>query len=229
MKFGVTQTFPCNYLANKDERLLVCMENESELSHLYHTLIQIGFRRSGEQLYRPHCEHCQACESLRILCANFVASKSQKRVLNKNRHISVRLLEQERDDYYPLYETYIAAYHSDGSMFPASYEQYRGFIHCAWKNPVFIEGRDNGKLIGVAVTDITNSGLSALYTFYSPEYNKSSLGTFFILQQIKIAKQKQLPYLYLGYQIEECNKMNYKNKFHPHQRLIDNQWVLSTK
>ncbi|MDT0594017.1 arginyltransferase [Glaciecola petra] len=229
MKFGVTQTFACNYLPDKEERLLVCMEQESELQGLYNSLIQVGFRRSGEQLYRPHCENCKACESIRIICAKFLPSKSQKRVLSKNKDVQIQVVNSERDDYYALYEHYIAKYHHDGSMFPATYEQYRSFVHCDWNKPCFIEGRVDDKLIGVAVTDTITNGLSALYTFFEPSMAKRSLGTFFILQQIRIAIEKELPYLYLGYQIDECNKMNYKQKFFPHQRLRDNQWILSTK
>lgn len=229
MKFGVTQEFECSYLPEQEERLLVCMEPSETLQESYPKLIQAGFRRSGEQLYRPHCKACNACESLRILTHTFLASRSQKRILNKNLDIEVMIHEGERDDYYPLYERYINASHSDGSMFPPSYEQYRNFIHCYWQSPIFIEGRINGELIGVAVTDKLSSGLSALYTFYEPSLYKRSLGTFFILQQIKACVDLGLPYLYLGYQIDQCNKMNYKNKFYPHQRLRDNRWILFSK
>jgi arginyl-tRNA--protein-N-Asp/Glu arginylyltransferase len=228
VKFGVTQSFTCSYLPDREEKLLVCMEPAEDLTEHYSSIIQAGFRRSGEQLYRPHCKSCSACESLRVLSTHFVLSKSQKRVLAKNKNIVVTVIEGERDDYYALYEKYIIGAHQDGSMFPPSYEQYRNFIHCYWQSPLFIEGRIDGKLVGVAVTDKVKDGLSALYTFFDPDMSKYSLGTFFILQQIQICQQRQIPYLYLGYQIDQCNKMNYKNKFHPHQRYSDNKWVLHT-
>lgn len=229
MKFGVTQAFDCSYLPEHEEQLLVCMEPMDSLQHNYSNLIQVGFRRSGEQLYRPHCKACNACESLRILTANFKASKSQKRILSKNKAVQIKVLDGERDDYYPLYERYINHCHSDGSMYPPSYEQYRNFIHCYWQSPIFIEGRIDGKLVGVAVTDKLASGLSALYTFFDPDMQKQSLGTFFILQQIQHCQTLSLPYLYLGYQIDACTKMNYKNNFYPHQRLQENKWHLFTK
>lgn len=228
MKFGVTQSFPCSYLDNRDEQLLVCMEDSENLVGFYSDLIQVGFRRSGEQLYRPHCKQCNACESLRILVDKFIPSKSQKRVLSKNKHVVTTLVEEERDDYYPLYEKYISASHKDGSMYPPSYEQYRNFIHCTWQSPKFIEGRVNGELIGVAVTDTIDRGLSALYTFFDPTYAKQSLGTFFILKQIAKCQDKALPFLYLGYQIDACAKMNYKNRFFPHERFSNNKWQLFT-
>lgn len=228
MKFGVTQPFTCSYLPGREEKLLVCMEPAEDLTEHYSSLIQAGFRRSGEQLYRPHCNSCNDCESLRVLCTKFIFSKSQKRVLAKNKNVVVSVIEGERDDYYALYEKYILGAHQDGSMFPPSYEQYRSFIHCFWQSPLFIEGRVDGKLVGVAVTDKVKDGLSALYTFFDPDMSKYSLGTFFILQQIHICQQRQIPYLYLGYQIDQCKKMNYKNKFYPHQRYKDNKWVLHT-
>lgn len=226
MKFGVTQTFDCNYLEHKEEQLLVCMEESNTLRDQYPQLIQAGFRRSGEQLYRPHCKTCNACESLRIMVSDFIPSRSQKRVLSRNSNIEIKVLEGERDDYYPLYEKYIVEAHKDGSMFPPSYEQYRHFIHCSWQSPLFIEGRIDGHLVGVAVTDRVNIGLSALYTFFDPHLRSQSLGTFFILQQIRLCQERALQYLYLGYQIDACGKMNYKNKFHPHQRYQQNEWIL---
>ncbi|MGB3727427.1 MAG: arginyltransferase [Glaciecola sp.] len=229
MKFGVTQAFPCSYLSEHEEQLLVCMEPIDSLQSNYPVLIQAGFRRSGEQLYRPHCKQCNACESLRIIASAFTPSKSQKRIINKNKDIIMSVHDGERDDYYPLYEEYINANHSDGSMYPASYEQYRNFVHCYWQSPIFIEGRINGELVGVAVTDKLSNGLSALYSFFDPSLAKRSLGTFFILQQVQICQQMQMPYLYLGYQIDQCAKMNYKNNFYPHQRLQDNRWVLFSK
>jgi len=202
------------------------MENSQELPEHYSNLIQAGFRRSGDQIYRPHCQSCNECESLRILTTNFVPSKSQKRVLAKNKDICINVIEGERDDYYALYEKYISGAHQDGAMYPPSYEQYRNFIHCHWQSPLFVEGRIDGKLIGVAVTDKVKLGLSALYTFFDPEMSKCSLGTFFILQQILICQQKEIPYLYLGYQIDQCHKMSYKKNFYPHQRYKDNKWGL---
>ncbi len=229
MKFGVTQAFQCSYLDEQQEQLLVCMEDDEDLNAHYSSLIQVGFRRSGEQLYRPYCKNCNACESLRIVTASFKPSRSQKRILNKNNDIAVETVVHERDDYYSLYETYISLKHSDGSMYPPSYEQYRNFIHCNWQNPIYIEGRIKDKLVGVAVTDKVNRGLSALYTYFDPNMSNRSLGTFFILQQIKECKKLNIPYLYLGYQIDECSKMNYKRKFLPHQRYQNGHWVLFTK
>lgn len=225
MKFGLTQQFTCNYLPEYKEQLIVSMAPSEELSDAYSQLMHAGFRRSGEQLYRPQCPSCDRCQSIRVLSKCFTPTKSQKRVLNKNRDWLVRVSEHERDDYYPLYERYIEALHADGSMYPPSYEQYRNFVRCQWQQPIFIEARkSDGTLIAVAVTDKVKDGLSALYTYYSPEYEKYSLGKFMIMQQIEKSQAMGLQFVYLGFQIDECRKMNYKTAFRPFQRLINDMW-----
>lgn len=229
MKFGITEEFTCSYLPEKKERLLVCMEDAEQIKQQYEHLIQLGFRRSGDQIYRPHCLNCNACESLRIPVNEFQVSKSQKRVLTKNKDVRISFHDDDKQEYYELYERYINQVHQDSSMYPPSKEQYYGFIKCSWNQPIFIEGRKNGQLIGVAVTDKVPSGLSALYTFFAPELAKLSLGTLFILKQIALCKTLNRKYLYLGYQIDQCRKMNYKSKFYPHQRFSKNSWVKVAK
>lgn len=228
MKFGITQDFECSYIKGQQERLLICMEPIDTLKGHYKQLIQAGFRRSGVQLYKPHCGECDSCQSIRVLCNRFTPSKSQKRLLNKNKDIVVKWIEEERDDYYPLYEQYINECHRDGSMYPPSYDQYRCFFDCIWQRPTYIEGRIDGKLVGVAVCDKVDDGLSALYTFFDPSLRSRSLGSYFILQQIKSCYEQNLPHLYLGYQIDECKKMNYKSKFTPHERFKEGQWKLNS-
>jgi arginine-tRNA-protein transferase len=229
LKFGLTQQFDCNYLANQQEQLLVCVEPDDVLKRVFSDLTDSGFRRSGSQIYRPHCLTCQACQSIRVLARAFKLSKSQKRVLSKNQDLVIQISTQSKPEYYPLYERYVNQVHSDGSMFPATQEQYQGFVNCEWQKPLFIEAFLDNKLVGVAVTDKLELGYSALYTFFEPSMGKRSLGTFFILKQIEIAASKRLPYLYLGYQVDACQKMNYKQNFYPHERFFDNNWHLSVK
>jgi leucyl-tRNA---protein transferase len=230
MKFGLTQTFPCSYLDEQQERLLVFVDDALQPSAKhYDLLIGAGFRRSGIQIYRPHCPNCQACESLRLPVEHFKPSKSQKRVLKLNSDIQIKISENDKPEYYPIYESYINQRHADGSMFPASLEQYRGFIICPWDNALFVEMHLQDKLIGVAVTDKLISSLSALYTFFLPEYAQRSLGTYAILQQVQLAQQLNCDFLYLGYQIDSCQKMNYKQNFLPHERFLDDKWQLIVK
>lgn len=229
MKFGLTQQFTCSYLEGQKEQLLVFVDEQGPHIDQYELLISSGFRRSGEQIYRPNCPNCQACQSIRIPVQDFTPSKSQKRVLTKNRDLSISVNKEDRDEYYPLYEQYINQRHSDGSMYPASYQQYLGFIRSEWAKPLFVEIYKAEELIGIAVTDELRHGFSALYTFFLPSEAERSLGTFAILKQIELAKDHNKPYVYLGYQVDDCQKMNYKSNFMPHERFFDNNWQLITK
>ena len=139
MKFGVTTAFTCSYLPEQDERLLVFMSDNDPTLHEYDLLIGAGFRRSGTQVYRPHCGSCNACESIRLPVNNFAASKSQKRIIKRNQDLTIRISNGDKPEYYPLYESYINQRHDDGSMYPATLEQYQGFILSPWNNALFIE------------------------------------------------------------------------------------------
>ena len=229
MKFGITTPFTCSYLPEQDERLLVFMSETQPTLNEYDFLIGAGFRRSGTQVYRPHCGSCTACESIRLPVNLFTASKSQKRIMKRNKDLTTRISHNNKPEYYPLYESYINQRHADGSMYPATIEQYQGFVLSPWDNALFIEIYANDVLIGVAVTDNLESSLSALYTFFKPEEQQRSLGIFAILQQIELTKSLNKPFLYLGYQIDTCQKMSYKQNFLPHERFFDDKWQLITK
>jgi arginyl-tRNA--protein-N-Asp/Glu arginylyltransferase len=229
MKFGITTTFTCSYLPEQDERLLIFMSDTQPTMLEYDYLISAGFRRSGTQVYRPHCGSCNACESIRLPVNTFTPSKSQKRIMKRNQDLTIHISHDDKPEYYPLYESYINQRHSEGSMYPATLEQYQGFVLSPWNNALFIELHASDELIGVAVTDNLVSSLSALYTFFKPEEQQRSLGNFAILQQIELAKSLNKPFLYLGYQIDTCQKMSYKQNFLPHERFFDDKWQLITK
>jgi arginyl-tRNA--protein-N-Asp/Glu arginylyltransferase len=228
MKFGITQSFDCSYLPQQQEKLLIYAEDKPPGPY-YETLLEVGFRRSGEQIYRPHCDLCQACQSIRIPVVMFRPTKSQKRLLNRNQDIKVVVSEVNKAQYYALYEQYINQRHDDGSMYPASEKQYASFLSCNWITPLFIEFFLAERLIAVAVTDQLQGSLSALYTFFAPDQQARSLGTFAVLQQISIAAQRGKKYVYLGYQIDSCQKMSYKRNFLPHERFFQDKWQLITK
>jgi arginyl-tRNA--protein-N-Asp/Glu arginylyltransferase len=229
MKFGITAPFTCSYLPEQDESLLIFMSDSDPTITEYDFLIGAGFRRSGTQVYRPHCEACKACESIRLPVDIFTASKSQKRIMKRNQDLTIHISDNDKPEYYPLYESYVNQRHADGSMYPATKEQYQGFILSPWNNALFIEIYATNELIGVAVTDNLASSLSALYTFFKPDQQQRSLGNFAILQQIELAKSLNKPFLYLGYQIDTCQKMSYKQNFLPHERFFDDKWQLITK
>lgn len=229
LKLGLSKPFPCSYLADRDEQLLVVVDKEVAIPDVYSFLVEKGFRRSGDQVYQPYCSTCNACQSIRIPVRDFRPSKSQKRNLKKNADITIRISHSVKDNYYPLYETYINEVHKDGVMYPATREQFDGFIESKHYAQLFVELWLEGELIGVAVTDKLTNGLSAIYTFYDHSLKSRGLGVLSILLEIKIAKDLGLDFLYLGYQIEQCAKMKYKTKYKPYQLLTNNTWKTVNK
>lgn len=224
VKFGISTTFPCGYLAHQQEQLLVYIDEQPLSPKIYTMLQRQGFRRSDDQVYKPHCPNCNACQSIRISPSRFTPSTSQKRVLNKGKAFKLNISTSAKPEYYPLFEHYVNAKHQSGVMYPASPEQFASFTHCDWMEQLFIELYHGERLIAVAITDVTPDSLSAVYTFYDLDYEKYSLGTLMILQQIKLVEQLDKSWLYLGYYISDCDKMNYKTKFRPYQIRKSSHW-----
>ncbi|CCQ11803.1 Leucyl/phenylalanyl-tRNA--protein transferase [Pseudoalteromonas luteoviolacea B = ATCC 29581] len=225
-KIGLSQQFPCSYLDNKQEQLLVILDHNYFTAKRFEYLLELGFRRSGDQIYRPHCPACSACQSVRVKALEFSPSTSQRRKLKKAKSLfHYKVTDQERPEYYDLYARYINLRHRDGSMFPPNHVQYESFLFCRWLPISFIELWYDDKLIAVAVTDTMPTALSAIYTFYDPDFEQYSLGTVMILLQLEVAKRLEKSFLYLGYQIDACKKMRYKIQFEPSQRLVNDQWL----
>ena len=225
-RVGLTQEFDCSYLPNRQEQLLVILDPSCYSTDKFESLLGLGFRRSGNQIYRPHCPICSACNSVRVLAQDFIPSKSQKRKLNKAKNqFEVKYSTQERPEYYPLYSKYITMRHQNGSMYPPEKEQFQSFLLCSWLKITFIELWHQDTLAAVAVTDCMNSSISAIYTFFDPDFEHYSLGSVMILEQLKFAKEQNKQYVYLGYQIDECDKMKYKTQFLPAQKQLNDEWV----
>jgi len=226
LQFYATPEHPCSYLPGQQAKTLFVDPKAEVDQEDYSLLSDLGFRRSGPHLYRPHCSHCKACVSARVRVARFRSSKNQRRVSSRNRDIRIEIKKPYKDiEIYNLYERYINARHADGDMYPASTEQFESFLVNSDQETQFMEFRVQQRLIAVAVIDQLQLGISAIYTFYDPEESGRSLGTFAILSQIELARRAQLPYLYLGYWIRNCRKMSYKIQFQPVELLIDNYWI----
>ncbi|WP_298440268.1 arginyltransferase [uncultured Ferrimonas sp.] len=224
IRIGLSQTFPCSYIDKEQETLLLCCDpvTNAQFEHL----LELGFRRSGDQIYRPHCQTCNACVPVRVPVALFSPSRSQRRIIAKNKDIDWQVSETVKPQYRPLYHRYITSRHQDGTMYPPSDQQFDQFLLSS-KHPVmFVEGWLNGKLIAVAVTDLLLTSLSATYTFFDPDMSHRSLGKRAILAQIDLAKRIKREHLYLGYYIGACPKMSYKTEFRPVERFHNDQWQL---
>ncbi|MBR9828717.1 MAG: arginyltransferase [Oceanospirillales bacterium] len=226
LKFYATPEHDCSYLPGKQARTLFVDPRAVMDRSIYSQLSDLGFRRSGSHVYRPHCEACQACISVRIPVDQFQPSKTQQRIEKRNADLTVTSLPcAMSDEYYALYERYICQRHADGDMHPPSQEQFINFLVEGGVDSYFSEFRTaDGELLAVAVSDRLDQGLSALYTFYSPEADKRSLGVYAILWQIRQAQRAGLPYLYLGYWVKECRKMRYKTAYRPLEMLHNGEW-----
>ena len=129
-----------------------------------------------------------------------------------------------QQEHYDLYRRYTANRHSGGSMAESSPQEYLDFLTSEWSQTLFLEMREQDRLLGVAVTDQVDDGLSAVYTFFDPDLERRSLGTFAVLSQLSLARQFGLPYLYLGYWVRDCGKMAYKADYRPMQLYSHEQW-----
>jgi len=227
LKLYATRPHTCSYLPEEDATTVFIDPMAEVDGALYSELSRFGFRRSGSNIYRPHCEGCQACVPIRIVADAFKANRSQRRCMKHNSDLQFRVVESiDTDEHYALYERYISARHSDGDMYPPSRNQYRDFLTSEWDVTRYIEMRDpEQQLIALAVTDVLDHGLSAVYTFFEPEEDKRSLGMFGVLYQIQLARELKLPFVYLGYWIRKCQKMNYKTNYQPYQLMINQNWV----
>jgi len=226
LKLFATQPHPCSYLEG-EEATTVFVDPEAKIDRgLYSQLSLLGFRRSGAHLYRPQCSSCQACMSCRIPVTIFKPNRSQRRCWQKNQDITIGVAERiDTLEHYSLYSRYIESRHQDGDMFPPSEEQYKAFLTSEGGSTQYLEFRLYGELVGVSVCDQLDDGLSAVYTFYAPEHHERSLGKFAILAQIHKAHTLGLGYVYLGYWIKQCEKMNYKIQYRPLELLINRRWM----
>ncbi|OZG73694.1 arginyltransferase [Hahella sp. CCB-MM4] len=224
--FYATPEHPCSYLNDRLATTMFVDPKADVDQSLYTRLSQLGFRRSGHHYYKPRCNGCNACIPVRIPVARFEPSRSQQRTWTKNKDLQVIKCEPRfRQDHFALYQRYINERHRDGDMFPPTLDQYESFLLESREDTQFVEFRHQSRLLGVAVTDTTQDGLSSIYTFFDPSESRRALGVFGILWQIEEAKCRQLPYLYLGYWIRNCNKMSYKTNYRPIEVLVRDNWV----
>lgn len=226
LKLFATQPHPCSYI-DGEQATTVFVDPEAKIDvTLYSQLSLLGFRRSGGHLYRPQCSNCQACMSCRIPVDLFRPNRSQRRCWEKNQDIQVSTAARiDTLEHYNLYSRYIESRHQDGDMYPPSEEQYKAFLTSEWGSTRYLEFRLDGELIGVSVCDHLEDGLSAVYTFYNAELSERSLGKFAILAQIYRAQAMGLSYVYLGYWIKQCEKMNYKTDYRPLELLVNRRWL----
>ncbi len=216
---------PCPYLSDRPSQFDFVDPRLAPTPELYEALLQQGFRRGGEHIYRTACPGCQACRSLRIPVADFQPRRRQRRCWRSNQDVRLVNAGGRYDPaHFELYSRYVAARHPGGGMDDADPDLYWQYLTASWCPTEFLELRVGERLLAVAVTDDTGASLSAVYTFYDPAEQARSLGTLAILLQIEEARRRGRDWLYLGYWIEGLAQMDYKAGFCPHERLGETGW-----
>ena len=207
-------------------------ERASELNNI---LTQGGFRRSQSIAYRPACEGCRACVSVRVVADEFQASRSMRRIMNRNSDIvSEMRVAVPTSEQYSIFRAYLDSRHRDGGMADMTVLDYAMMVEDSHIETRVVEyrrregdkaGRQGGDLIAVALTDVLGDGLSMVYSFFEPDEASRSLGTFMVLDHIARAKAMGLAYVYLGYWVRGSRKMDYKSRFLPQERLTPDGWA----
>lgn len=236
-QFYLTAPSACPYLDGKLERKVFTHLVGPHASDLHDVLTQGGFRRSQAIAYRPACEACMACVSVRVCVDAFRPTASMRRNLKANRELIGRFRSpQATSEQYSLFRRYLDSRHAEGGMAHMSVLDYAlmvedshvesGLVEYRRRGPdSAITGRDEGPLLAAALSDILADGLSMVYSFYDPDLESRSLGTFMILDHIERARKLGKPYVYLGYWVDGSPKMDYKARFLPQERLTPKGWA----
>ena len=225
IQFYLGEEHDCSYLTGRRARSVYFDPNAVPDRRLYSVLVDHGFRRSGEYVYRPNCGACDACVPLRLPVANFQPSRRDRRTRRRNADLTVTSREPYfSDELFDLYRRYQHARHRDGGMDNPRPEEFLRFLDAPWSPTLFHEFRLEGRLLGVAVTDRLDQGLSAVYTFFEAEEAARGLGNLAVLWEIEEARRLRLPFLYLGYWIAESEKMAYKARFRPVEGFREGAW-----
>jgi len=235
-QFFLTAPSPCPYLEGQYERKVFTHLVGDRAAEMNDLLTQGGFRRSQNIAYRPACESCRACISVRILVNEFKMTRNMRKVVQRNSDLIGALHEAEpTTEQYSLFRTYLDARHRRGGMSDMTVLDYAMMVedtHVESKvieyrrrgPDSFITGKGEGELIAVALTDKMADGMSMVYSYYDPEHADRSLGTYMILDHIARTRALGLPHVYLGYWVKGSRKMDYKVRFTPQEHLGPKGW-----
>ena len=231
-KFFVTNPSPCPYLPGKIERKVFTELNGRNANELNEALGRIGFRRSQSVAYRPSCIDCSACVSVRVLAEEFTPNATQRKLMRRHADIEVSACRPwTTEEQYALLRKYLAVRHPGGGMADMDEHDFADMVEQTPVRTYVVEYREPsvdgkpGKLVGACLSDQQSDGLSMIYSFFEPDdHRRSGLGTFIILDHIVRAGRNGLPYVYLGYWVEESKRMAYKSRFRPLERLGPGGW-----
>ena len=226
LNFYLTPSQACSYLPGQEASSLIADPRVRINTPTYAKLIDHGFRRSGNHVYRPLCPACDACIPVRLPVAEFQPNRNQKRNWLRNHDLAVNRVDVAyNEEHFELYQRYLAHRHSGGGMDPSSPDQYLTFITSSAIDTALHEFRLGERLLAVAVVDHLPQGLSAVYTFFEPAEQARGLGNYAVLWEIYEAERLGLSWLYLGYWIKECRKMSYKGQYRPLEMYRNGAWL----
>jgi leucyl-tRNA---protein transferase len=229
-QFYLTAPSPCPYLAGKEERKVFTHLVGERAPELNNILTQGGFRRSQSIAYRPACEGCRACVSVRVVAKDFRPTPSMRRIMRRNDDIASEMrIAVPTSEQYAIFRAYLDSRHRDGGMADMTVLDYAMMVEDSHIETRIIEyrrgKRGSGDLLAIALTDVLGDGLSMVYSFFEPDEAAQSLGTFMVLDHIARAQRMDLAYVYLGYWVRGSRKMDYKSRFLPQERLMPDGWA----
>ena len=242
-QFYLTAPSPCPYLTGRDERKVFTHLVGERASELNNILTHGGFRRSQSVAYRPACEGCRSCVSVRVVASDFRPTRGMRRVLRSNADIVAEMRTAvPTPEQYSIFRAYLDSRHRDGGMADMTVLDYAMMVEDSHIETRILEYRRRqppppagesfvrpgaGELAAVALTDVLADGLSMVYSFFEPDEAARSLGTFMVLDHIARARRMGLAYVYLGYWVRGSRKMDYKSRFLPQERLTPDGWARS--
>jgi leucyl-tRNA---protein transferase len=232
-RFFVTNPSPCPYLAGKTERKVFTELAGPHSAELNEALGRIGFRRSQNVAYRPSCMDCKACVAVRIRTSDFAPNGTQRRILKRNADLSMRACRPwATSEQFDLLQLYLRQRHPTGGMAGMDDIDYSDMVEQTPVHSHVVEYREPslfgrpGRLVGACITDQQSDGLSMVYSYYDAEVEgRPGLGNFIILDHIMRAREAGLPYVYLGYWVEGSERMQYKIRYRPLERLGPDGWA----
>lgn len=224
--FFLTAAAPCPYLPGRWERKVFTRIDVGEGPALNDALTHAGFRRSQGVLYRPACEACDACKSVRIDVAEFNWKRRWRKIMNRNADLTVSTEAQTATlEQFDLLSRYLESRHGDGDMVGMSFGEYVMMAEEGAQRTHIAEYRDDmGELTACVLTDVLKDGLSLIYSYFDADQDRRSLGAFIILDAVRQAEAAGLPFVYLGYWVRDSRKMNYKAQYEPLQVLTPSGW-----
>jgi arginine-tRNA-protein transferase len=230
-QFYLTAPQPCAYLAGREERKVFTTLQGSNAVAVNNALSLRGFRRSQSVIYRPACVGCSACMSIRIPVEEFRASRTQRRTLNRNLDVERRTCEAwATETQFRLFRRYLDSRHADGGMADMDAFDYASMVDETPVNSTVIEysvaDAETGspRLVGACLSDVLADGLSMVYSFFDPSETGRSLGSYMILDHVRLAREMGLPFVYLGYWVAESPKMHYKVGYRPFELCDGSNW-----